>query len=67
MGSRSSLYGFTEALTTALDRDGFGSVKVQGLVAKTRMREDFDSIAAQEYRRQELDPLFTETDESELS
>ena len=26
--------------------------------------EDADSIAAQEYRRQELDPLFTETDES---
>ena len=33
--------------------------EVQGLVA-----EDADSIAAQEYRRQELDPLFTETDES---
>ena len=32
---------------------------VQSLTA-----EDADSIAAQEYRRKELDPLFTETDES---
>ena len=33
--------------------------EVQSLVA-----EDADSIAAQEYRRQELDPLFMETDEA---
>ncbi len=33
--------------------------KVQRLVV-----EDADSIAAQEYRRQVLDPLFAETDES---
>ena len=33
--------------------------EVQSLVA-----EDADSIAAQEYRRQVLEPLFTETDES---
>ena len=33
--------------------------EVQSLVA-----EDADSIAAQEYRQQVLDPLFTETDES---
>ena len=37
----------------------FDHYEVQSLVA-----EDADSIAAQEYRRQELDPLFTETDES---
>lgn len=33
--------------------------EVQSLAA-----EDSDSIAAQEYRREELDPLFTEMDES---